>query len=132
MDYSKQMNMIAEYLKPFVKELKENESITVNIMPYVTLSVKGGFGADIRICDENPNYRYYKYFNEYTKWSVPKTYTGNSYKDCSNAEGFGRFRNPGDIIARELILNWKSIKHNFLEKLEKFKAENNKINNFEI
>lgn len=137
--YSKQINMIADYLKPFCKDLLEGEGFSATITDNVYLTVRGGFACDIRISDERPSLRYYNYYNEYTPWSGGTSCDGSRmthYDDGRHADGFGAFRDMPEWIAAELVLNWKSIKETLLnnrEKLLQFREEERrKLEEFEI
>jgi hypothetical protein len=131
MNYSKQLGMIADFIKPFVKDLKQGETVSVKISDYVTLSISGGFGGDIRISDCNPRYSKHQIYNEYTKWSSQNRKV-KGYEDGQCSEYFSHFRKVPEHIARPLILNWKEIKSYFLEKYETHMNENKQIEEFEI
>jgi hypothetical protein len=130
MDYSKQIGMIAEFLKPYCKGLSKDEKIVVFIDTNIELSVSGGSACDIRITDK---YRG-KNWNEYTKWSSKGISEWGKYKyeDGKHSEYFKAFREVPEYIARPLILQWKEIKDNFIRKYEQRIAENEFIKQFEI
>ena len=87
MDYTAQINQIADYLKTLTKELGNQECIKAYIKPYVYVYVKGAPNYEIEISDENPHYKYFEYYNEYTKWTDPK---GNpAYADGKHSQYFG-------------------------------------------
>lgn len=134
MNYSKQLGMIAEFLKPYCKDLKKGDMVEVNLGNYVTLSVCGGPACDIRISDWNPSYRYYKHYNEYTKWSANGMMESakKDYADGKHSPYFGAFREVPEHIARPLILNWSEIKQDFIRECETHMNENKQIEEFEI
>lgn len=131
MDYSKQLGMIAEFLKPFCKDLQDGDVIEVNLGNYVTLSVSGGFACDIRITDKSNSYKT-QIYNEYTKWSAKGISKCKDYEDGKNSEYFQPFRKAPEHIARPLILNWSEIKQNFIQKHETRLSENKIIEAFEV
>lgn len=134
MNYSKQLGMIAEFLKPYCKDLKKGDVVEVNLGDYVTLSVCGGPACDIRISDRNLSYRTYKHYNEYTKWSANgmMEFAKKDYADGKHSSFFGEFREVPEHIARPLILNWNEIKQDFIRKYETRIAENKIIEAFEV
>ena len=134
MDYSKQLGMIAEFLKPYCEDLKKGDVVVVNLGDYVTLSVSGGPACDIRISDRNPSYRSHKHYNEYTKWSANgiKDFAKKDYADGKHSSFLEAFREVPEYIARPLILNWREIKQDFIRKYEKRIAENKIIEAFEV
>ena len=130
MDYSKQIGMIAEFLKPYCKGLDKDEKVVVLIDIDIELSVSGGPACDIRITDKHRG----KNWNEYTKWSSEGMgeYGKHEYADGKHSEYFKAFREVPEYIARPLILQWKEIKKNFIRKYEQRIAENEIIKQFEI
>jgi hypothetical protein len=108
MDYAVQINQIAGYLKNLGKELGEDECLAVCIKPHVFLYVEDN---EIKISDEPPRCRDYEYMN---------------------SQYFVAFRDIPNSAARELILNWKSIKESLLIELQKLKDENTRIAAFEV
>lgn len=133
MDYSKQLGMISEFLKPFCKDLKRGDVVQVYIDSHVTLSVSGGFGGDVRITDTS-GAKHHNY-NEYTKWSAAGSTNERikeEYADGKNSEYFGHFRRVPDNIARTLILNWQEIKQRFIDNYQRYVNENKQIEEFEV
>ena len=73
---------------------------------------------------------FFIFYNEYTKWTNPK---GNpAYADGKHSPYFRAFREIPESIAKELILNWKTIKETLLNELQKLKDENARISAFEV
>ena len=126
--YQKQLGMIIDFLKPLTKDLKEGEKVRVHLRDYCYLSIEGGIGAKVKVSNENPSLKYYRYWNEYTKWSI--------YNDGKVAQGFSPIRDLDDYFAEPLVLEWKRYKELILFKLDKLIAERlekeQKLAEFEI
>lgn len=106
--YQKQLGMIIDFLKPLTKDLNEGESIWVHLRDYCYLSINGGIGADVRVSNENPQLKYYRYWHERTKWSI--------YEDGTVSQYFHPIRDLDDYYAEPLVLEWKRYKEIILSK----------------
>ena len=126
--YQKQLGMIIDFLKPLTKDLKEGESICVHLRDYCHLSINGGIGADVKAANTNPQLKYYRYWNEYTKWSI--------YEDGKVSQYFNPIRDLDDYFAEPLVLEWKRYKELILSKHAEIIAERlekeRKLAEFEI
>lgn len=126
--YQKQLGMIIDFLKPLTKDLKEGEKVQVHLRDYCYLSIEGGIGAKVKVANENPSLKYYRYWNEYTKWSI--------YNDGKVAAGFTPIRDLDDYFAEPLVLEWKRYKELILSKhaevIAKQLEKERKLAEFEI